>query len=39
MDKADLLVKRYGSQGMYLIFPEMEEEEAQNLLRKAEKEW
>lgn len=39
VDSADRLVKRYGSQGLYLLFPEMEEEQAQVLLRKAEREW
>ena len=39
INKADKLVKRYGSQGMYFIFPEMDEEEAQALLLKAEREW
>jgi hypothetical protein len=36
---AEKLVKRYGSKGLYLLFPEMEEEQAERLLIKAEKEW
>ena len=39
MDNAEKLVKRYGCDGMYLIFPDMEEEEAQTLLLKAERGW
>jgi hypothetical protein len=39
VDSADRLVKRYGSQGLYLLFPEMEEEQAAELMRKVEREW
>lgn len=37
--KADRLVKRYGSDGLYLLFPVMEEEDALKILARAEKEW
>ena len=39
IDKADKLVKRYGRDGLYLLFPEMEEEDALKILAKAERDW
>jgi 5-methyltetrahydrofolate--homocysteine methyltransferase len=39
VEKADKLVKRYGSDGLYILFPIMEIEMAQELLKKAEKDW
>jgi len=36
---ADKIVKRYGSAGIYLLFPEMEEEESQKLMEFAEMNW
>ncbi len=36
---ADKLVQRYGSQGLYFIFPTMTEKEADTLMEKAEKDW
>ena len=39
VDNADKLVKRYGSERLYLLFPGMEEEDAQCLMKKAEKDW
>jgi len=38
-DSADKLVKRYGSEGLYLIFPVMLERDAQDILDKANQEW
>lgn len=37
--KADKLVKRYGNDGLYLLFPVMTKEQAQELLEKAESDW
>jgi 5-methyltetrahydrofolate--homocysteine methyltransferase len=37
--KSDKLVRRYGSDGLYLLFPIMEEEEALRLIDKAERDW
>lgn len=37
--KAEGLYQRYGSDGLYLLFPVMSEKEADGLLNKAEKEW
>lgn len=39
VEKADNLVKRYGADGLYILFPIMEFEEARELLQKAEKDW
>lgn len=36
---ADKLVRRYGTEALYLLFPEMEEEQAYRLMEKAEKDW
>lgn len=37
--KADRIVKRYGSDGLYLLFPTMDLEPAKELIRKAELDW
>lgn len=37
--KADRIVRRYGSDGLYLLFPEMDLEPAEELIKKAEKDW
>lgn len=39
VESADRLVKRYGPEKLYLLFPVMEEEDAIRLLEKAEKDW
>jgi hypothetical protein len=39
INSAEKLIKRYGTEGLYLIFPDMEEDEAIQLMDKAEKEW
>jgi 5-methyltetrahydrofolate--homocysteine methyltransferase len=39
IEKADAIVKRYGPEGLYLLFPEMTEKEGVSLLKKAEREW
>lgn len=39
IEKADAIVKRYGPEGLYLLFPEMTEEEGLSLLKKAERDW
>lgn len=39
IDGAGRLVKRYGPEGLYLLFPVMSEEEAARLLETAEREW
>jgi hypothetical protein len=36
---ASKLVNRYGSRGLYLLFPKMEEEQAEELLRRSENNW
>jgi hypothetical protein len=36
---AEKLVKRYGKEGLYFIFPDMEEEDAAALIHRAEKNW
>jgi len=36
---ADRLVNRFGSDGLYLLFPDMEEEQAYRLIDRAEKYW
>ena len=37
--KANKLVKRYGSDGLYLLFPVMNVDDASRLIEKAEKNW
>jgi 5-methyltetrahydrofolate--homocysteine methyltransferase len=37
--KSDRLVRRYGSDGLYLLFPVMDEEAALRLIDKAERDW
>jgi 5-methyltetrahydrofolate--homocysteine methyltransferase len=37
--KADKIVKRYGADGLYLLFPVTELEIAEELIRKAEMDW
>ncbi|MCL2362988.1 MAG: hypothetical protein FWC73_14400 [Defluviitaleaceae bacterium] len=39
VDKADRLVRKFGAQGFYFIFPHMERVDAEKLLIKAEREW
>jgi len=39
LEASDRLVKRYGSEGLYLLYPEMEEREALYLMEKAECDW
>lgn len=39
IEGADKLVKRYGPEKLYLLFPDMEEEDAIKLLEKAERDW
>jgi 5-methyltetrahydrofolate--homocysteine methyltransferase len=39
VESADRLVRRYGSNGMYLLFPDMDEDDAVQLIKKAEKDW
>ena len=39
VNSADKLIKRYGTAGLYIIFPDMEEDEAIQLMEKAEKDW
>jgi hypothetical protein len=40
MKNVDRFIKRYGANGLYFVFPEFEtEEEARELLRKAELDW
>jgi len=39
IESADRLVKRYGPEKLYLLFPIMEEEDAKRLLEKAERDW
>lgn len=39
IEKADKLVKRYGPEKLYFLFPVMEEEDALRLLEKAERDW
>lgn len=39
VNSAEKLVKRYGTAGLYIIFPDMEEEEAIRLVEKAERDW
>lgn len=39
IDSADKLVKRYGPEKLYLLFPVMEEEDATKLLEKANTDW
>jgi len=36
---AERLVHRYGATGLYFLFPEMSEEQAEKLILKAEREW
>lgn len=36
---AEMLVRRYGKDGLYLYFPEMKEAEAEELIRIAERRW
>lgn len=36
---ADKIVKTFGNQGMYFLFPEMEEEEAKRIIASAEDRW
>lgn len=36
---AEKLVKRYGTAGLFFIFPDMDEDDAKNLLEKAERDW
>lgn len=37
--KADRIVKRYGTDGLYLLFPAMDLEPAKELIKKAEMDW
>ena len=37
--KADKIVKRYGADGLYLLFPVMDLEPARELIKKAEMDW
>lgn len=39
VEHADRIVKRYGCKGVYLLFPVMDEDDAYNLLSRADKEW
>lgn len=39
IEGADKLVKRYGTKGLYLLFPEMDEEDAISLMDRAESDW
>lgn len=39
VDSAERLVKRYGSRELYLLFPDMEQAQADELMRKAERDW
>lgn len=39
IESAEKLVKRYGPEGLYFLFPVMEEENALYLIEKAEKDW
>jgi hypothetical protein len=39
IESADKLVKRYGPDGLYLLFPEMDETDALWLMEKAERDW
>jgi len=39
VENADKLVKRYGPDGLYFIFPEMSEAQALQLMEKAERDW
>jgi 5-methyltetrahydrofolate--homocysteine methyltransferase len=39
VEKVDRLVKRYGTQGLYIILPEMSEDEGLRFMDKANKDW
>lgn len=39
VEASDKLVKRYGTKGLYLVYPEMDESDALDLIAKAEREW
>jgi len=39
IESADRLVKRYGPEKLYLLFPVMEEEDAYKIINTAEKQW
>ncbi len=39
VENAEKLVKRYGSDGLYLLFPTMSENDAKELIKKAEQKW
>jgi hypothetical protein len=36
---SEKLIKRYGTEGLFLLFPDMEEDTAEQLLQQAEKNW
>ena len=39
VEASERLVKRYGTEGLYLLYPQMEEHEALDLIAKAERDW
>ncbi|MGB9682262.1 MAG: trimethylamine corrinoid protein 2 [bacterium] len=39
IEKGEKLVKRYGSRGLYLLFPVMSKDDAFRFIKKAQKEW
>jgi len=39
VDNAERIVKRYGSDGLYFLFPEMSEAQGKELVRIAETRW
>ena len=39
VEAADRIVKRYGPEKLYFLFPEMPEKEAEALMAKAERDW
>ncbi|MCL1857948.1 MAG: trimethylamine corrinoid protein 2 [Oscillospiraceae bacterium] len=39
VNAADKFIKRYGCKGVYFLFPEMNSEQANRLIKKAENEW
>jgi 5-methyltetrahydrofolate--homocysteine methyltransferase len=39
LENADKLVKRYGPEKLYFLFPDMEEDDALRLIAKAERDW
>ena len=39
LNNADVIVKRYGSKGLYFLFPDMDEKNAREIIKTAERKW